>query len=79
MLRPIRSSLELKVIVFLFKSISIKSLHDMMMRISGDSIIRSPLMESVAATKEVGKALGAKDWDKAFRLRGQQFGHAWAT
>src|SRR4051794_23613091 len=36
-------------------------------------------MESVANTKEVAKALAAKDWDKAFALRGPQFAHAWST
>ena len=36
-------------------------------------------MESVAKTKEVAKALAAKNWDEAFALRGPQFAHAWAT
>lgn len=45
----------------------------------GDAIVRSPLMACVARTKDVGAALAAHAWERAFELRGPQFAHAWAT
>ena len=41
---------------------------------SGNQMIRIPMMEAVAKTREVGIAMGEKDWEKAKKLRGGAFG-----
>lgn len=38
-----------------------------------NNIERVPLVEAVAQTQEVAKALAAKDYDRAVRLRGTEF------
>ena len=38
-----------------------------------NKIIRSPLIEAVASTQEVAKAIAAKDFKRAMDLRGPEF------
>uniref|UniRef100_H2Z9G9 6-phosphofructokinase n=1 Tax=Ciona savignyi TaxID=51511 RepID=H2Z9G9_CIOSA len=45
--------------------------------LDGNQAVRVPLMECVEKTKEVGKALAEKDFNKAANLRGSQIESAW--
>ncbi|VDK41776.1 unnamed protein product [Anisakis simplex] len=41
--------------------------------IDGNQMVRVPLMQCVLRTQEVQKAMDARDWDKAVKLRGRSF------
>ena len=38
-----------------------------------NKIVRNPLMEAVASTQAVAKAIEAKNYDEALKLRGPEF------
>lgn len=49
-----------------------------MIGIEANQIVRVPLMEAVKQTKAVAKAIDAKDFDAAFKLRDAAFQETWA-
>jgi 6-phosphofructokinase 1 len=45
--------------------------------INENKIVRKPLMKAVAETKELSKAVDAKDFEKAMSLRDTEFADQW--
>lgn len=45
--------------------------------INENKIVRKPLMKAVAETKELAKAVDAKDFEKAMSLRDTEFADQW--
>jgi 6-phosphofructokinase 1 len=45
--------------------------------INENKIVRKPLMKAVAETKELAKAVDAKDFEKAMSLRDAEFADQW--